>query len=99
MENLRNNPPKEINGSRVIKVNDYKVSISHNLETNEQTKIDLPSSNVLAYFLDDGCSFIVRPSGTEPKIKLYVGAVESTDEKSLLKRTSLQKAATELLGF
>lgn len=99
MEELRNNPPKEINGSKVIKVNDYKTSVSYNLETEEQTKIDLPASNVLSYFLDDGCSFIVRPSGTEPKIKLYVGAVESTHEKSLEKRASLQAAATKLLGF
>ncbi len=99
MDDLRNNPPKEINGSKITKVNDYKTSISYNLQTNEQTKIDLPASNVLAYFLDDGCSFIVRPSGTEPKIKLYVGAVESTHEKSLEKRAALQKAATELLGF
>ena len=99
MDDLRTNPPKAIGGSKVIKINDYKTSISYNLENGEQTKIDLPTSNVLSYFLDDGCSFIVRPSGTEPKIKLYVGAVESTHEKSLEKRASLQAAATKLLGF
>ncbi len=99
MEDLRANPPKEICGSKVIKVNDYKASISYNLKTNEQTKINLPTSNVLSYFLEDGCSFIVRPSGTEPKIKLYIGAVEDTHEKSLKKRAALERAATELLGF
>ncbi len=99
MEDLRANPPKEICGSMVIKVNDYKTSISYNLKTNEQTKINLPTSNVLSYFLEDGCSFIVRPSGTEPKIKLYIGAVEDTHEKSLEKRAALQKATTKLLGF
>ena len=99
MDELRNNPPKEICDSKVIKVNDYKTSVSYNLKTNEQTKINLPASNVLSYFLEDGSSFIVRPSGTEPKIKLYIGAVESTHEKSVEKRAALEKAATKLLGF
>ncbi len=99
MDELRNNPPKEICDSKVIKVNDYKTSVSYNLKTNEQTKINLPTSNVLSYFLEDGSSFIVRPSGTEPKIKLYIGAVESTHEKSVKKRAALEKAATKLLGF
>ncbi len=99
MEGLRAEPPKMINGSKVIKINDYKKSISYNLENNAETKIDLPSSNVLFYFLEDGCNLIVRPSGTEPKIKLYIGAVESTNEKSLEKRAALTKAGTELLGF
>ncbi|MBO5089571.1 MAG: phospho-sugar mutase [Clostridia bacterium] len=99
MEDLRTNPPKSIGGSKVIKINDYKTSISYNLENGEETKITLPSSNVLSYFMEDGCSLIVRPSGTEPKIKLYIGAVESTHEKSLTKRAELTAEGTKLLGF
>ncbi|MBO5358203.1 MAG: phospho-sugar mutase [Clostridia bacterium] len=99
MDDLRTNPPKAIGGSKVIKINDYKTSISYNLENGEETKITLPSSNVLSYFMEDGCSLIVRPSGTEPKIKLYIGAVESTHEKSLAKRAELTAEGTVLLGF
>ncbi len=99
MESLRENPPKVICGSKVIKINDYKASISYNLENGEETKINLPTSNVLSYFMEDGCSLIVRPSGTEPKIKLYIGAVETTHEKSMAKRAELIAEGTKLLGF
>ncbi len=99
MDDLRANPPKTFNGSKIIKINDYKASLSYNLTTNEQNKINLPSSNVLSYFLEDGCSFIVRPSGTEPKIKLYIGAVGTTNEQAIEKRLELTEAGTKLLGF
>ncbi len=75
MENLRNNMPKEINGSKVLKVDDYANSVGYNLKINAKTQITLPKSDVLAYYLEDGCSLIVRPSGTEPKIKFYLSAV------------------------
>ena len=99
MEDLRANPPKIFNSSKIIKINDYKTSISHNCVNNEQTKIDLPSSDVLSYFLEDGCSFIVRPSGTEPKIKLYIGAVGNSHKQAVEKRSELTEAGTKLLGF
>ncbi len=99
MEDLRQNPPKSINGADVIKINDYKTSISYDITANKEEKIDLPSSNVLAYFLSDGSSLIVRPSGTEPKIKLYIGAVDETNEKATAKRSALTAAGTKLLGF
>ncbi len=99
MEDLRANPPKVFNGSKVIKVNDYKTSTSYNFITNENTKINLPASNVLSYFLEDGCSFIVRPSGTEPKIKLYLGAVGTSHDNAVKKREELATEGTKLLGF
>lgn len=99
MDNLRQNPPKEIANSVVIKINDYKESVSYNTETGEESKITLPSSNVLSYFLKDGSSIIVRPSGTEPKIKLYIGAMDKTDEKAAKRRDDLNNASTKLLGF
>ncbi|MEM1483270.1 phospho-sugar mutase [Oscillospiraceae bacterium PP1C4] len=73
MEKLRNNPPSEIAGYKVVCVSDYEAST----QTSAQgiTPIHLPKSNVLEYLLDDGCSAIVRPSGTEPKIKLYLSVV------------------------
>ncbi|HEX2920897.1 MAG TPA: phospho-sugar mutase [Bacteroidales bacterium] len=71
MSMYRNNPPKMINNSKVIRINDYKTGISHNAENGEKTSIDLTRSDVLQFFLADGSKISVRPSGTEPKIKFY----------------------------
>lgn len=71
MENLRNNPPKEVAGKKVLAVRDYKTSIRTEVESGKTEKIDLPISNVIYLELADGNNFVVRPSGTEPKIKLY----------------------------
>ena len=80
MENLRNNPPEEIAGMKVLSVSDYKKSEKICKVTGEKTVIDLPSSNVLYYALENSCSVIVRPSGTEPKIKIYYTACAKTRE-------------------
>jgi phosphoglucomutase len=71
MTGYRNNPPKSINNSRVIKTNDYETLVSTNCLTAEKKKIDLLKSDVLQFFLEDGSKISVRPSGTEPKIKFY----------------------------
>jgi phosphoglucomutase len=71
MESYRNNPPKSINGSDVIKLLDYELQKGINPQTGEDWKIDLPKSNVLQFILADGSSISARPSGTEPKIKFY----------------------------
>lgn len=71
MDNLRENPLKTIDGSPVVKINDYKTSISKDLTTGAQTSIDIPKSDVLIYYTADGTKVAARPSGTEPKIKFY----------------------------
>jgi len=71
MDNYRANPPKEIAGSKVSSVKDYLLQKSTNLLTGQSEPIDLPKSDVLQFFLDDGSKISVRPSGTEPKIKFY----------------------------
>ena len=68
MAELHSNPPAVIDGIEVTTVKDYETSVSRNLATNETSKIDLPKSNVVAFEFSAGSSFIVRPSGTEPKI-------------------------------
>lgn len=73
MEKLRENPPAEIAGQKVTCVSDYERSVS--ICGGKTAPIDLPKSNVLEYALADGCTAIVRPSGTEPKIKLYLSVV------------------------
>ena len=71
MADLRERPMKEINGQRVVMVEDYQSSIAKNLLTNEEEELLLPKSNVLIYYLEDGSKICARPSGTEPKIKFY----------------------------
>ena len=71
MESLRNNPPAEVIGKAVTKRVDYK---------NDNT--GLPKSDVLEYNLEDGSGFIVRPSGTEPKLKIYLSAKGETAQDS-----------------
>lgn len=75
MSEIRSNPLKEIAGYKVLKWADYSVSKKINLETKEETKIDLPKSNVISYYLENDNKVIIRPSGTEPKIKIYITAV------------------------
>lgn len=67
----RNNPPKTINNSRVVMINDYQNLTSADILTGKKSKIDLTKSDVLQFFLEDGSKISVRPSGTEPKIKFY----------------------------
>ena len=74
MSNLRNDPPAEIGGLKVVKFEDYKESTCKDIATGNVTQLTLPKSNVLAFYLEDGCKAIVRPSGTEPKIKTYLTA-------------------------
>jgi len=72
MIDAREKPFSEINGSKVVKIEDYDASTSKNIATGEVTTIDVPKSNVLIYYTEDGSQVALRPSGTEPKIKFYV---------------------------
>jgi phosphoglucomutase len=71
MIDLRENPLKEINGQRVICIEDYQVAKGKDFMNNEEFEIHIPKSNVLIYYLEDGSKICARPSGTEPKIKFY----------------------------
>lgn len=86
LENLRKNPPTEIGTYKVLSARDYKADTVVNMETKEVTDTGLPSSNVLYYDLNDDAWVCVRPSGTEPKIKIYYGikgtSLQDADEKS-----------------
>lgn len=82
MADFRANTPAEIGGEKVTIVRDYSVSIETNMETGAQRVIDLPKSNVLEYILGERGSVILRPSGTEPKVKYYYTAVGQTKEAS-----------------
>lgn len=71
MVDLRENPVSEINGQRVVCIEDYENSTARNMITNEVETLTIPKSNVLIYYLEDGSKICARPSGTEPKIKFY----------------------------
>lgn len=86
MNDLRNNPLKEINGQRVIMVEDYKASTAQNLLSAETEELLLPKSDVLIYYLEDGTKICARPSGTEPKIKFYFSVNEPLDDIKEFKR-------------
>lgn len=80
MVDLRENPLAEINGQRVIMVEDYQNATAKNLLSGEVETLTVPKSNVLIYYLEDGSKICARPSGTEPKIKFYFSvncAIES----------------------
>lgn len=79
MIDMRENPLKEINGQRVIMLEDYQSSIAKNLLTDEESKMDIPKSNVLIYYTEDGSKICARPSGTEPKIKFYISVNTELD--------------------
>ena len=85
MTNLRENPLKQIGDYEVKRIRDYQSQTIYNNETKETTKIDLPVSNVLYYELENDSWIAVRPSGTEPKIKYYIGvkgtSLEDANEK------------------
>ena len=76
MLNFRKNPPKTLLGSRITEIRDYKLGISKDMIFGVDTVINLPKSDVLQFFTEDGIKVSVRPSGTEPKIKFYFGMSE-----------------------
>ena len=82
MDNLRNNPPRELAGLKVLSFRDYKTGIITNYADNTTSKTELPQSNVLYFELENSSWCCVRPSGTEPKIKFYYGVCTGSNEES-----------------
>ena len=79
MIDMRENPMKEINGQRVIMLEDYQSSIAKNLLDGTESTMVIPKSNVLIYYTEDGSKICARPSGTEPKIKFYISVNTELD--------------------
>lgn len=86
MENLRNTPIKNIGNNKIIAIRDYLIGEGYEISTGNKEKMNIPTSNVLYYKLEDDSWFCIRPSGTEPKIKIYIG----------VKGKSLEDANNEL---
>ncbi len=96
MDTLRENPPKEIAGMAVTAVSDYKTSTTVMADGSTEI-IELPKSNVLAFALENGNKVIVRPSGTEPKIKAYITAIGADRAASSALADELIAAADEFM--
>jgi phosphomannomutase len=79
MVTMRNNPVKEINGQRVVMLEDYKSSVAKNLLTGSEEIMNMPKADVLIYYTEDGSKICARPSGTEPKIKFYISVNTELD--------------------
>lgn len=77
---LRENPKKEIAGEKVVLIEDYQSSISKNIQDHSESDIEIPKSNVLIYYTEEGTKIAARPSGTEPKIKFYISVNTSVSD-------------------
>ena len=101
MSDMRNNPKKTLGGFEVLAVRDYKEDTRKDLKTGEVTKTGLPASNVLYYELEDDAWVCVRPSGTEPKVKFYLGvkgtSLEDADAKSKALSESVHAMINKML--
>lgn len=99
---FRNEPPMEVANEQVLVLEDYQVSRRYLLAENKEEALTLPVSNVLKFVLANGSWFCLRPSGTEPKIKIYFGVQEKTYEESkeLLSRlkNEIMERITSFLG-
>ena len=99
MKRLRKDPPRSFGDFAVVTYSDYKASETIRYATGERTPITLPKANALAYELEHGCSIIIRPSGTEPKIKVYYTMKAPTLEEAQEIEAKLRAAAEKLLDL
>lgn len=96
MVDFRTNAPKELAGSKVVRVKDFQSSIDKDLTTGKDTTIDVPKSNVLIFYTEDGSKVACRPSGTEPKIKYYFSVnapIQNVGEYKEIQKQLLDKVA------
>lgn len=98
MEHLRQNPPQAFGNYRVLEIRDYQLRKAKNVQTGEISEITLPTSNVLYYELENNSWCCARPSGTEPKIKFYMGIKEDSMEQANHQLEELKQAVLEVVN-
>lgn len=99
MKMLREETPKEIGGFKVTEFSDYIASVTVNTVTGEKTAITLPKSDVLGFVLENGATVIIRPSGTEPKIKAYYTTTGATKAEADALEAKISDSFRQILGF
>ncbi|GEM03937.1 phosphomannomutase [Halolactibacillus miurensis] len=92
IRDFRETPPTEVSEFTVAAIEDYQTSQRKEVKTDQASTIDLPKSNVLKYFLNDGSWFCVRPSGTEPKVKFYFGVTGKAELETKSKLNAIEQA-------
>lgn len=97
MEHLRTHRPEQIDNLKVIQFADYEKQVSIDLTTGTETTITLPKSNVLSFTLEQGAKVIIRPSGTEPKIKAYYTTTAATEAEAAAKKDELDTAFSAIM--
>ena len=97
MEHLRTHRPEQIDNLKVIQFADYEKQVSIDLTTGTETAITLPQSNVLSFTLEQGAKVIIRPSGTEPKIKAYYTTTAATEAEAAAKKEDLDAAFSAII--
>lgn len=97
MEHLRIHRPEQIDNLKVIQFADYEKQVSIDLTTGTETAITLPQSNVLSFTLEQGAKVIIRPSGTEPKIKAYYTTTAATEAEAAAKKDELDTAFSAIM--
>ena len=97
MEHLRTNRPEQIDNLKVIQFADYEKQVSIDLTTGTETAITLPKSNVLSFTLEQSAKVIIRPSGTEPKIKAYYTTTAATEAEAAAKKDELDAAFSAIM--
>lgn len=98
MKSLRENPPKNVAGLSVLKISDHLTNETTEVSSGKVTHIDLPSADVFCMYLENDCSLIIRPSGTEPKIKAYMTACAAKLDEADKIVADLEKEANILFG-
>ena len=98
MQKLRQEPPTEFAGYKVVTVSDYQARTRTELATGKTEAIDLPAANVLIYALEGGATVVVRPSGTEPKIKTYFTTLGKNVEEAQAQKDALAEALKPILA-
>ncbi|MCE5221708.1 MAG: phospho-sugar mutase [Clostridium sp.] len=98
IEALRSDPINEVDKIKIVTRLDYKLSIEENTANNTKATIDLPKSNVLKYILEDGSSFVVRPSGTEPKMKIYLAVKSSSLDNAEIDIAKFKEKVMEIIN-
>ncbi len=97
MDHLRENEPDTVAGVPVVRIEDYLTGKAVDVKTGRESKLTLPVSNVLKFSLEDGSWFCARPSGTEPKVKLYFSVTGNSLEDADAKDKALIDAVYRLV--
>jgi len=93
---FHNEKQSNFQGLKIVAKEDYL--LQQRFENNQTTKLALPKANVIKYFLDDGSWFVLRPSGTEPKMKVYISVVTNSRHDSILRSKEIEQKVMELIN-